>query len=239
MGYKRVVAKRGPKPRLSEVQILAVATELVLELGLGGLTMSALARRMNTVVSGLYRYFDSLESVFVALQIRAIAQYEQTLREALIQIDDYLGRASKYTSEQAALIRIVAVFGRYLKMEKSHPADQALVDAFLSAPAAVLQDDFAQSMNQEMEKILRLCASTLDLGVEAGAIDPGDNRQRSHVVWAGLHGLEHFRKRDRIQPRSLKIRQLEQSLMTSLLIGFGARADDVAEALAYQRRRKK
>ena len=42
------------------------------------------------------------------------------------------------------------------------------------------------------------------------------------MIWAGLHGLEHFRKRDRILPERLQVKTVEQAMMRSLLLGFGA-----------------
>jgi len=233
------MGKRGPKPRLSEDQILEAATGLVLDDGLGGLTMSALARRLDTVVSGLYRYFDSLEAVFVALQVRAIACYESSLAKAGTDIDRALQKAPAKSEAQAALIRVLAVFGRYLRMASTHPAEQALVDAFLSVPVPILHDAFAKQMNDEIEKIVLVCESVLDHAVAAKAISPGDNRQRSYVLWAGLHGLEHFRKRDRIQPKTLKVRALEPALMQNLLIGIGAKSADVEAALAYTVKRRR
>jgi len=39
--------------------------------------------------------------------------------------------------------------------------------------------------------------------VAAGTLAPGDTRLRTLAVWAAVHGVTHFRKRDRILPANL------------------------------------
>jgi AcrR family transcriptional regulator len=233
------VARRGPKPKISQAQILETATALVQNGGLSALSMSALARELGTAVSGLYRYFDSLEMLLLALQVRAIAQYELAMVEALTKIDRRLSKVTSVSARQIALLRVLAVFRRYLTMNKTHPAEQALVDAFLSSPAPVLSDDSAAAMNRELGGLFRTCSATLEHAVSVKALSPGDSRQRTYVIWAGLHGLEHFRKRDRIQPRALRVSALESVMLKSLLLGFGAKPSEVDRAFDFGATRKK
>ena len=145
------MAKRGPKPKLSEERILGVAADLILKHGLVGLSMSAIARELSTAVSGLYRYFDSLEAVYVALQLQAIGKYEEQFAQAREKIDADLASNQGIDLQTGALIRILAVLRTYLRMAESHPVEQALIDAFLSAPTPTLQDDFAARMTLELE----------------------------------------------------------------------------------------
>ena len=63
--------------KISEEAIMKVAAKLVASEGLSALSMSAIARSLDSAVSGLYRYFDGLEAVYVQLQIKAIATYAE------------------------------------------------------------------------------------------------------------------------------------------------------------------
>ena len=226
------MAKRGPKPKLSEERILEVAAKLILERGISALSMSAIARELGTVVSGLYRYFDSLDAVYIALQLQAIAQYEASFVKTHQEAEDILKKRATTSESADALFRILFVFKNYLQMATKHPVAQALVDAFLSSPEPMLQDADAVRMNTELQKIFSVCESSLRQATECGALSPGDNRQRVQTIWAGLHGLEQFRKRDRILPEELQVAAIETAMLRSLLLGFGAQASELE--LAHQ-----
>jgi hypothetical protein len=53
------------------------------------------------------------------------------------------------------------------------------------------------------------------------------------VLWAALHGLDHFRKRDRIQPVELRVAALELELYRGLLLGWGADRTAVDDTIGF------
>jgi hypothetical protein len=52
------------------------------------------------------------------------------------------------------------------------------------------------------------------------------------VVWAAMHGLDHFRKRDRIMPTQLRVSALREQTLLALFAGWGGDRDRFAEAYA-------
>ncbi len=105
------------------------------------------------------------------------------------------------------------------------------MDAFLSAPNPTLSDEDARTIDAYLAPVLGECAQHLDVAAKVGAITPGDALARTHVLWAAVHGLDHFRKRDRIQPSALRVEALEHNLLRATLIGWGASPRTVDEAL--------
>ena len=118
-------------------------------------------------------------------------------------------------------------------MSESHPVEQSVIDAFISVPAATLTDENARRMNEELQSAFAVCIDALDSAVAVEALSPGDNRQRTQVFWAGLHGLQQFRKRDRILPEDLRVESTEAIMLTAFLVGFGAERSEVDAAFAY------
>ncbi|MDP6943411.1 MAG: helix-turn-helix domain-containing protein [Myxococcota bacterium] len=209
--------------------LLDTAMEILVEGGLEALTIPRLAERMDASVGGLYRYFPSKEAIFVALQERAIDAFAQAQREAVSAAE---ARACGLGDGTRALLRVLAAFHAFLEQAERAPAHHALVDAFLSAPAPTLSDAQARAIDTYLTPVLGVCAEHLAQAAVEGALGPGDALVRTHVLWAALHGLDHFRKRDHIQPAALRVAALERTLFRATFIGWGGAPDAVDEALA-------
>ncbi len=190
---------------------------IIAEGGLESLTMSALGRALGASTAGLYRYFPSKESILVALQEQAIDGYEADLEASLTAVVD-------------PLERVLIAFGQYARHAEERPARHRLIDTFLSAPTPLLSDERAWYINTMLDRLIRRCAGVLEEAENAGLIEPGDNTQRTVVLWGALHGLDHFRKRDRIQPSPLQSRALVPAFLESILRGFGASPQKIHDA---------
>ena len=188
------------------------------ERGLEALTMSALGQAVGASAAGLYRYFPSKEAILVALQEQAIEGYAVDLTRAL----DDLPTRDGATVRERALERVAVAFGQYARHAQEQPARHRVIDAFLSSPRPVLSEDAARRVDASITPLIARCAATLDEAQAVGAIEPGDNVQRTVALWGALHGLDHFRKRDRIQPDALRTGPLASLLIDSVLRGFGA-----------------
>ena len=214
------MGRRGPKRKLEESYVLDAALELVASAGLDALTIGALARHLAVSPSGLYRYFESKGDLVVALQIRAISVYEARVREAL----GTLHPAPEHTPEEAIQC-LRRVWRTWIDAAAEIPAEHRLIDAFLSAPNPVLTDQQALAVNDRLETVLGLLDRVHDMAVAAGALTQGSARERTYLIWAALHGLGHFRKRDRIQPEALRTTRLFDQMFFVLLRGFGLDPD--------------
>jgi|GEM_PF-500672 len=207
---------------------LSEAMGLVVQDGMEGLTIARLAARMDASVGAVYRYFPSKEALLVGLQELAIADFHGFMQRRLSELAPRLASASPHAR---GLARIMIAFGSYIEHAESSPRPHRLVDAFLSFPEAVLSDAEARSIGERLlSPILGAFAGLLGEAVASGTIDAGDDHQRTQLAWAYVHGLDHFRKLDRINPAALHLRSLLPLARAGLLRGFGARQEHIVEA---------
>ena len=217
-----VMKKRGPKPKFTPEQLFDVAMDLITQNGFSGLTLTLLARTVGTSPSALYRYFPNKEALLVALQERAV-------RSLLTRIE---ARVQGWEAQRvSALARVVGVFRVWREWAIEAPAEHRVLDAFLSAPQPVLSDENARHIDDALRPIFSTIERVLEAAVTAGALWPGNSRQRGYVAWSALHGLDHLAKRDRIQPVDLQTPALEKALYVALLRGWGASQVLVDEVL--------
>jgi AcrR family transcriptional regulator len=208
--------------------LLDSAMEILAEGGVEALTIPRLAQRMDASVGGLYRYFPSKEAIFVALQERAIDAFATLQEDAIARADR---RAAEATPAIQSLARVIAAFHALLDLATEAPTQHALVDAFLSAPSPTLSDAQARDIEAYLTPVLTRCAAQLETASASGALSVADGMVRTHLLWAALHGLSHFRKRDRIQPDTLRVSALAPALLEGLLVGWGASHTEVQSAL--------
>lgn len=202
---------------------------LVVEDGMEGLTIARLAKRMKASVGAVYRYFPSKEALLVGLQEMAIADFHAFMLERLEEAEGALTKCPD--PKIRALVRCMVAFGSYLEHAESSPRPHRLVDTFLSFPEAVLSDAEARSIGERLlAPILGAVGELLTAAVAEGALEPGDSMQRTHLAWAYVHGLDHFRKRDRINPEKLRVRALLPEARATLMRAFGARPEQIAGA---------
>lgn len=210
---------------------LTEAMKLVVDEGIEGLTIARLAGRMRGSNGAIYRYFPSKESLVVSLQELAIADFHGFMIERLSAVDTRLGHG--VAPGLRALARLMVAFESYLAHAEESPRPHRLVDAFLSSPEAVLSDLEAAGIAERLiAPVLGVFAGILAEAELARAIDPGDHSQRTHLAWAIVHGLDHFRKRDRINPPHLRVASLLPIARRSYLRGLGASGEAIAHAEA-------
>ncbi len=181
--------------------------DIVTTEGAAALTIARLASRMDASVGGLYRYFPSKETILIALQERAITSFAEVLAAAASEAGD-------------SVERLRAVFRAYLGHATTHPEEHRLIVEFLSLARPILSDEEARRVNTSIRALTDTCTTWLDEAVAEGRLQPGDSTQRVHIAWALVHGLDHFRRRDRIQPASLKTSALLEAAFDALLRGW-------------------
>ncbi len=225
----KVTDKRKVRHDQRRDRYLAEAMKLVVEEGIEGLTIARLAARMRGSNGAIYRYFPSKESLMVSLQELAIADFHAFMTERLERLEATLPKG--VPAKVRALARLGCAFECYLRHAVASPRPHRLVDAFLSSPEAVLSDAEAASIAERLvAPILEQFAATLAEAEATGAIDAGDRAQRTHLAWAIVHGLDHFRKRDRINPAALRVEALLPAARHSYLRGLGASAETIGLA---------
>jgi AcrR family transcriptional regulator len=77
--------RRARRRRETIEEILDIATDVMSEHGVNGLTLAEVARRLGVQPPSLYKYFPSIGAVYDALFTRAASQNLAVLREAMAQ----------------------------------------------------------------------------------------------------------------------------------------------------------
>ena len=202
------------------------ALELVVEEGLEALTMQRLARKLDLAVGALYRYFPSKEALLAELQRRVIGAFHEDLRSELARLEPALGRG-----RAAGLVPLVALAHLYFTWPERAPTQFRLIALMVGDPRDVLPDLEAAP---NVARMLELGADILgrfEAAVKRGALKPGSAGQRALFLWASVHGLLQLRKLGRFDAGLFRGRELFSELLRTLLVGWGARAEDFGAAL--------
>jgi AcrR family transcriptional regulator len=199
--------KRDRKRQVRREFLVDAAMKIVAERGLDGLTMAHLADEVGASIGSTYRYFPGKAELVAALQAEAIARFAAHLR-------------SELGPPGAPLERVARAHLAYLTFADAAPEVFALIDASLSEPRRVLDDAAAAAVEASLEPVLAVCAATIDDAVAAGALRPGDAVVRTHALWAALHGVSHFRKRD--GRSAVSSWRLAEEVVGAMLAGWGA-----------------
>jgi AcrR family transcriptional regulator len=207
--------------------MLEVAMEIVAEQGLEALTIARLAKALDAAVGALYRYFPSKDALLVQLQVQALEDFHVDLTGEMQAAEKRLSPCSSATERSLGLMRILLMMQFYMDDAIRAPQRHRLMYAFLSTLEPSLSEEGAQEGGRVVAKILKSVQE--NLATALGLDDEVLIAQWTHVLWATLHGLDHFRKRDRIQPAPLQTPQLLPIAQRSLFLGWGI-APEVVEA---------
>lgn len=226
------MTRRAERRASRREEVLVAAMRLVAEEGLDALTIQRIAGAIGASVGGLYRYYDGKDALLCALQQRAITAVAEdqatdvaNARKLFARVLD--GTRGGVASLATALVASTVV----LRHAHRRPEEHKLLDAFLSAHESMLSDDGARASDDALRPLVDAVATELDGAVADGSIEPGDSSQRTYVLWAALHGLDHFRKRDRVLSPLLRVDQLVPATLLTVCRGWGASSTDATRAV--------
>jgi AcrR family transcriptional regulator len=219
-------------------EILTAALALVAEGGLDAVTTPALAERTGAALGALYRFFPSKAAVIAALQRQAITELYAALVAATAAATTAAAAAGPAAQALAALVAIAdVVFGE----PQENPPRFRLVDEALSRLDAVHADDDAAALEAALGPLIALAHGHVVAfvgarggqggnGERADEDDGAEELERfSLVLWAALHGVTHFRKRDRLVRDAHRSAKVATTAVRLLLRGLGA-TDDAIDA---------
>jgi AcrR family transcriptional regulator len=220
------MTSRVERRRERTAEILDAATTIIVDEGPEALTMQRLAKQVDAAVGALYRYFDGKDSLFVALQRRAVEAFAEDL-------DAEMARAPSRARDPKvrALIPILRVARLWRDQSEAAPARHRLIDAFISDPHTLLSQEQAVEVEGALAPVLQVVSGAFAGAAEASALEEGDASVRTHVLWACVHGLDHFKKRDYRVPDKLRSDLLFEETIRALLRGFGGEASVVDRAV--------
>jgi AcrR family transcriptional regulator len=203
--------RRQRKRQERKAAFVDIAYVIVENEGLDRLTMPKLAKEADVAVGGLYRYFDGKEALIAALQIRASRSFVDFVDRRL----EALGAAGPLDVVRA----IVMAWSEFLT---ESPEEHFLLDSSLSSPAVLLSDEDALEVAQGLRPVFQRCATALGEAARLGLLEKGDAQLRTHALWAAVHGVGHFTKRNRLLPERLHAARVREELIRTLLVGWGA-----------------
>jgi AcrR family transcriptional regulator len=242
-GKKKPEMSRVERKRLARKEkMLEIALSIIESDGVESLTIKRIADEMDLVMGAIYRYYRSKAALLSALQVRALEALQMRFKEDLEGLRAYVEEVEQ-TDAVVGAMQVLSVAHTYFTFNHLHPAYHRLLDTLLSSPKLyfVSKDDVdeeedsvsaPEGVSQNEEILLAL----LDGAARSIAMSLGDDVERelcmqhAHVLWASLHGLNHFRKRDNRLPVYLKSQSLKPLAVRSLLLGWGVSKDvlDVA-----------
>ncbi|MFT5432112.1 MAG: AcrR family transcriptional regulator [Myxococcota bacterium] len=209
--------RRARNRRLKTDSALETALEIIEAEGIEGLTIGALARRLDWAMGAMYRYFPSKDALLVGLQARIVSQYEVESRAALASTDDPL----------IALVRLAQHYQAYFSR---HRGQFALIAMSLSHPKQLIDDTTGAEHFASVLRMLQSIVARFEAARIEGRLGDGDSAQRLLVFWSAIMGVMQLGKLARLSPDMIDTRALIRNAVGSLLVGWGASAEAVNAA---------
>jgi AcrR family transcriptional regulator len=174
-------------------QLLAAATEIVTEDGLDGLTMQAVADRVDCAVGTIYTYFTSKSSLMAAIMSNAVQTLMGTYHAAARRWDDVLGERD-VDEAVAALTRILGFSRLFVASSRLHPREFEFLQLLISTPDTYIAPEDVDPVLPHAFAMLTETQVLIDHAVTVGALVPtadraGDDPLRRTLRWVGgMHG---------------------------------------------------
>ncbi len=170
-------------------ELTAAATELVSEHGLDGLTMQALAGRVDCAVGTIYTYFPSKSALLAALMSDAVQVLLDTFHAASVRWDDALSGVSP---DVASLARILAFTDLFVDSREHHPEEFRFLQMLITTPESLIDPDDVASVLPSSLSFLAEVLNLIESAVASGALRPptgDDDGLRRTLRWTGsIHG---------------------------------------------------
>ncbi len=219
---------RASQRRLARAdRVLDAAMRLLGQEGVEALTLQRVAREVGLVPAALYRYFPSKDALLAALQRRTISALHARLAAHLAAVD---ASTTRREPGARALVALLSLPGFLSTTSRALPEEMRLVMTLLGDPAPLLSDDAAARAAPLLGALLSEVGALFDRATSAGALDAGDARRRTIVLWASLQGTLSLSKLGRLDPGLGDVDALGLLAVATLLRGWGAEPAAVARA---------
>lgn len=166
------LSRRERRQRDTRQEILAVARELLLEVGPEELTLRQVARRADFSPASLYTYFSSRDDIIVALHAESLRRLDQYLRRVPLDLPPDR--------------RVVELGVAYMDFARENPVDLRCI---LRSARGGFPEQGDRSLGFE---VARLIGETFREGAEAGifvATDQLTLAEMAYGVWAIVQGV--------------------------------------------------
>ncbi len=228
----QALEKLSPKRRQNRLdrreRVLSTAMDLLRSDGLEGFSLHKVADRLNYAVAALYRYFPSRTALLAELESQAIEVFRGELNQAQSFGQAWTGPVS---DQGRALLRVLAMAEAFEAMAHRSPGHFLLVNQLVSDPKDVMPEEQFSALLPKATALFVEITSVLENAARAEALLPGNALERAVLFWSALHGLFQVRKIISRRMALFPEAALRQSLMQTLLLGWGASPEVLAEVL--------
>lgn len=235
------IGRRAQNRLARHQQLTEAATEIISESGLEGLTMQAVAERVDCAVGTIYTYFSSKSALLAELQVEAL----QTLGSAFersSQVWDTEIEEAGLDEALATLVRLVALGHLFVAAQDLHPREFELLQVHIAtARRELTPEDTPEVVPHALAMLARL-SQLIDRAVEVGALSTRaemgvDEQQtlRRTLRWlGGLNGALMVSNATSdpawLTAEELDGRRLAIALGQDMLLGWGAPPRTLASA---------
>lgn len=190
--------RRAQKRAARYEQLTTAAAEIIAESGLDGLTMLAVAERVDCAVGTIYTYFDSKSSLIAELQISAMRVLMDSVDAGRVLWERAIDDAG-LDERTAALVRVVAAGYNFTAAPQLHPREFELLQFLISQSRRQLTPEDTRKVIPTTMAMLgqvhEMIASAVDVGAlhgqgsDASDSSAVDSPLLRTIRWAsGLNG---------------------------------------------------
>lgn len=176
-------------------QLLAAASDLVQEGGLDGLTMQAVADRVDCAVGTIYTYFTSKASLIAALQGAAMQTILGTYHRAAEQWDLALEESGLDNPAVESLVRVLAYGQLFLAGPELNPREFEFLQLAMTSPVDLVNPEDLAGLTNHALTLIAEGMVLIEAAVAAGALSAPDTSRRDDALrrmlrWIGaLEGV--------------------------------------------------
>lgn len=171
-------------------QLLTAAAQLVTERGVDGLTMHAIAERVDCAVGTIYTYFPSKSALLAALMSDAVQLLLDTYRAAS---ESWSTELRDTPADVAAAARVFAFTELFVSAQQLHPEEFRFLQMLITTPETLIEPGDVASVLPSSLSFLAEVHDLLDAAVRVGTIREPEGRDdplRRTLRWTGaLHGV--------------------------------------------------
>ncbi len=214
-------------------RIVETALHLLETEGYESLTIQRLAKELGYAVGALYRYFRSKDALLVALLHRVMEGIGEDMQTALALVQQRIDeeRASEarepgLTSDEG-LLRLLVCAHAYVDVARLRPSEFGLISTLIGDPREFLATEAAAPLVPMLIRLQLTLASVLEEAVRAGALAPGESRERAVILWSAVQGVIQLRKLGRFGVAGVELERLVPIALDTLLLGWGAKREQL------------
>jgi AcrR family transcriptional regulator len=204
---------------------LTAGLRIVTEEGVEALTMSRLAKELDTAVGSVYRYYASKDELVAAIQANAI---DKLHRSHDLSVDALVAAVGEQVDEPAELVRLVALGRWFCAAAEVYPEEVRLLHMVSARRSSAMLPDTAAGLLAPTMELVAAVTATIDAAAAAGRLRPDDALARAILWLTAFGGVFVADDLAMHVPEVLGGGRLVRRLNTDLMVGWGASADAVA-----------